>query len=282
MSSNQATPETEPTKAVKGELVTLAPAEIEILETRIAHAEKMANALDTMRALAIKRTVPGDWQRFGQQFYLEGDGAARIAPVIGLVMSNVKVTRELVDGVYRVGVSADFRSTIFGTFYPNVQRTRSSDDEFLTQKGNVEADLGDLENAAYKGCLARGAALAAGISGLSAEDLWARFGIKVDANAVDFQKGAATAQREGAKGGAAEADRILHKLCEGDEEAVGAMLFKMTDNPAKGYAGSRKAKDVRPGAWAWLLPKLVTMENNYDAAQEKGLPPVPPANGTKK
>lgn len=284
----------DPTKPETAEIVSVprrelpriyGPLEPEDLDQRIARSEKMADALDRMRSLAIKRTVPGDWRRFGDTYYLEGDGATRIAPVIGLEMTNVRTSRELLDGITRVTVTADFYSSIFQTSFPNVQRTRATDDEFLSQKGDIEPDLGDLENAAYKGCLARGAQLVAGLAGLSAEDLWTRFGVKVDAGEVKFQKGAATAMREGARDPAAEGDRILTKLCEGDGEAAASMLFKMTDNPTRGYTGSKTAKEVRGGAWTWLLPKLQDMEKKYDAAQSAALGPEPQApktNGAKK
>jgi hypothetical protein len=183
----------DPTTPIEATLVVAPPHD---LDFHIVRAEKMADALDRLRSLAIKRTVPGDWKKFGDTYYLEGDGASRIAPVLGLDMKNVTTTRELVEGVIRITVKADFSSSIFGTRFENVQRTRSSDDEFLSQRGEVEPDLGDLENAAYKGCLARGAQLVSGLSGLTAQDLWDRFGLKVEAAEVKFQKGAATQGRQ--------------------------------------------------------------------------------------
>jgi hypothetical protein len=66
------------------------------------------------------------------------------------------------------------------------------------------------------------------------------------------------------------------------------MLFKMTDNPTKGYTGSKTVKSVRTGAWAWLLPKFQDLEKKYDASQAEGLGPAKTetpktnGNGTKK
>jgi hypothetical protein len=152
-------------------------ASIEDIDAQLRRAEKMGEALDKIRSMAVKRTVPSDWILMGQTLYLEGDGALRIAPMIGLRLLNVRKNVNVVDGgVVRVTIRADASSTLFGTRFDGLEKTRASDDAFLTQNGRKErADLEDVEASAYKGLIARATQLLCGLSGLTPDEARDRF-----------------------------------------------------------------------------------------------------------
>lgn len=240
------------------------------LETRIQRAEKLADALDRLRAVGIKRTVPGDWKKFGDNLYLEGDGATRIAPVFGIEMTNVRDEQSVESGVVTVKVTADFYSRLFQVGYLNVSRSRSSDDEFLSQRGKIapqDVEVGDVSNSAYKGCLARGVQLCSGLAGLTQAELESKYSIRLgDIGKVEFKQSAATADKKTAQDERAEIDRILHKIAEGDKDGAADILETLTRREGKdGWPGKRAAKDLTENGVKFALPKLRAMEAKYDA-----------------
>lgn len=230
------------------------------IEAQIARAEKMGEALDKLRALAIKRTVPGDWVFHGDQGYLEGDGALRLAPMIGLRLHNVRKLREVADdGHVRVTTTLDASSALFGTEFAGISRTRSTADQFLRQ-GREKADLEDVEAASYKGAVARAVQIIAGLSGLSRTDLKDRFGLDLSgAGSVAFKGGQSEAKKADAvqAGGAiAEIHALLLSVFEGNPMAAADWLEKTTENKEKGWQGKRDANRLTEAGAKFVLAKL--------------------------
>ncbi len=257
--------------------VTSSIASIEDIETQIRRAEKMGEALDKLRSLAVKRTVPSDWISMGGNVYLEGDGALRIAPMIGLRLANVRRESQIVEGgTVRVTVTADASSALFGTTFPGISRTRTSVDAFLTQNGKKQrADLEDVEAAAYKGMVARAVQLICGLSGLTQGELKSRFGLDFSGSAVTFKGGQSEAKREDAANaapGLIEVNRILLKLSEGDAAKASDILFKITDG--NGFTGKRDPAKLTANQVVWVTKRLQAQEAAYDkergAAREPG------------
>jgi len=233
------------------------------IEAQITRAERMGEALDKLRGLAIKRTVPGDWVFHGDQAYLEGDGALRIAPMIGLRLENVRKEREVQeDGVIRVTTTLDASSALFGTQFAGISRTRTTADQFLRQ-GRERADLEDVESASYKGAIARAVQLIAGLSGLSRNDLSQRFGLPVEGgNAVTFKGATSEAKAADTAGAApiiAEINKLLISLFEGNADAAADWLEKTTENKEKGWPGKRSAAKLTEKGAAFVVKKLRDM-----------------------
>lgn len=234
------------------------------IEAQIRRAEKMAEALDKIRSLAVARTVPGDWVAMGGNVYLEGDGALRIAPMIGLRMSNVRKSVEIGEGnVVRVTISCDAESALFGTRFSGLSRTRTTADAFLTQNGKKEkADMEDVEASAYKGLVARAVQMLAGLSGLTRDDLQTRFGIKAGGE-VAYKTGASEAKKSDAAAaapGLVEVQKLLLELFEGDANAAADWLEKATENKEKGWPGKRDANKLTEKGVAFVLKKLQAMD----------------------
>lgn len=239
------------------------------IEAQIHRAERMGEALDKLRSLAIKRTVAGDWVFHGEQAYLEGDGALRIAPMIGLRLANVVKTREVQeDGVIRVTTTLDASSALFGTEFAGVSRTRTTADQFLRQ-GRDRADLEDVESASYKGAVARAVQLLAGLSGLSRSDLKDRFGLGVEGGSVTYKGGQTEAKKADAVAagpGIAEIHKLLLKLSEGDPKRGAEILEKLTANPAKGWPGKTDPNRLTERGVEFVLSRLRKMAEDYDKA----------------
>lgn len=233
------------------------------IEAQIARAEKMGEALDRLRALAVQRTVPGDWVMHGDQAYLEGDGGLRIAPLVGLRLDSVTKTVEVDEsGVTRVTYTADASSALFGTSFGAVARTRTSADSFLA-RGGKKADVEDVASAAYKGLVARAVQLIAGLSGLSADDLKDRYGFDVSgAGAVTFKGGQSAAKKSDAAGASdaiAEIHKLLLDVFEGNPMAAADWLEKTTENKEKGWAGKRDPNKLTEAGAKFVLRKLQAM-----------------------
>lgn len=253
--------------------VSLLP--VQEIEAQIARAEKMGEALDKLRSLAIQRTVPGDWVFHGENGYLEGDGGIRIAPMIGLRLDNVTKQIEMDEsGVVRVTYTADASSALFGTSFGQVARTRTSADPFLA-KGKGKADVENVASAAYKGLIARSVQLIAGLSGLTREDLKNRYGLDLSSGAgsVAFRGGQTAAKREdtaGAAGPIAEIHKLLLQVFGGNEKAAADWLEATTANKEKGWPGKRDANRLTEAGAKFVLARLQKMAQESREPGEEG------------
>lgn len=247
-------------------------ASVSEIETQIIRAERMGEALDKLRGLAVKRTVPGDWVFHGETGYLEGDGALRIAPMIGLSLSNVRKEREITDdGHVRVTTTVDASSALFGTTFAGISRTRSTADQFLRQ-GREKADVENVESASYKGAVARAVQMIAGLSGLTRDDLKTRFGLDLaGAGSVAYKGGATEAKREDAVN-SADAIKEIHKLMlavfGGDAQSASDWLEKTTANPEKGWIGKRDPNRLTEAGAKFVLNKLRKMASERQPGDE--------------
>lgn len=251
------------------EIQGVAPASMEDIKAIVEKARFMGEQLDRLRAIAVKATLPSDWVKFGDSVYLEGDGGIRLAPIIGLRMINPKppVFEALDNGVVRVSQTATFESALFGTRFEGLSNSRQTDDGFLS-RGGGKADLQDCISAVYKGLIAKGAAMCAGLTGLTAEELKDRYGVGVKSE-VKFQTGASQAKSEDkakAAGGVLEIHRILRKLSGGDEELAADILQELTKNPEKGWSGKRKPENLTENGVNFVLRELRARETQFDAS----------------
>jgi len=245
------------------------------VELAIKEMETLAKKLDSIRGLLIQRTVPGDWIKMGDTVYLEGDGATRLAPLLGLQISRVRMTEETKEsGARAITYTADFSSKLFGTMYSDVSRTRAEDDDFLMKKDGSYADIADVRAAAYKGMVARGVQLVAGLSGLKPEDMKQRFGFDVSNGAVvEYKNSQAAAKRNdqaAAADGQKEVARILFKIFGGDTKVAADWLESATENKQKGWPGKRDPNKLTEAGASFVLKKLRPMEAEYDREHGAG------------
>lgn len=244
------------------------------LENQIQRMALMEKYLEKSRRACIHATVPGDWVMMGKALYLEGDGGLRMAPLIGLEMLNVRkeirVIEDEVSGerTTAVTISADFESKLFGTRFDGISRTRTDRDGFLTQNGKIaHADLADVEASAYKGCIARGAQLLAGLSGLSPAEMAAKFGFAWSGSAVDFKSGQADAKREDQQqtaGTVAEIQKLARKLSMGDQKLADKILIEITTSDEKGIKGTADVNRYSEKRAEYVLNMLKKRETVFD------------------
>jgi hypothetical protein len=191
--------------------------------------------------------------------------------MIGLRLLNVRKNVNVVDGgVVRVTIRADANSTLFGTRFDGLEKTRASDDAFLTQNGRKErADLEDVEASAYKGLIARATQLLCGLSGLTPDEARDRFGLgAVGTGKVQFKGGQSEAKSNDAAGAAdaiKDVHRILRKVFEGDDKAAADWLEAATVNKEKGWPGKRDPNKLTEAGAKFVLGKLKPLETKYDA-----------------
>ena len=238
-------------------------ATVEEIDVQLRRAEKMGEALDKLRGMAVKRTVPSDWVAMGETLYLEGDGGLRIAPMIGLQLSRLETDVEHVEGgLVMVTCRADAASALFGTRLPGIERTRTNKDDFL-RRGRDFADIEDVKAAAYKGMIARACQLLLGISGLTPEEAATRFGLDVSKiKGVTYKGGMSEAKRTdaaNASGDIAEINKLLIEVFEGNAKAAADWLEKMTENTEKGWPGKRDAAKLTEKGAAYVVKKLRDM-----------------------
>jgi hypothetical protein len=247
------------------------PAQLVTGDEELQRFDERQKKLTWVRSMLVAQTLPGDWKAFGETLYLEGDGALRIAPLVGLTITNKSWTKEVgEDGVVSVTYTADFFSRLFNFGVPSVSRTRTDHDDFLTQNGkNVPANLDDVVGAAEKGCIARGVQLVAGLSGITPEEMMARFGLDVKAGAVGFKTGAKTADKQASAGDLEEAKRILHKISRGEASVAGDILGEITHDKTGKFPDRREPEKLTAGMWAWVMPRLRDLEKKHDAAEAK-------------
>lgn len=262
-------PESEPKALAITPKGGLAP--VQEIEALVKRAEYLGEKLDQLRKIAVARTFPSDWIQMGGSCYLEGDGGLRMAPILGLNITNKRVVEQVLeDGVVRVTASCDAASNLFGTAFQGIERTRRTDDQFLRRGGKV-ADIEDVRSAAYKGMIAKAAQFCAGLTGLTAEELKARFGMEVGGK-VEYQTGKADARKAdkatvAASGSLPEIHRLLRKLSEGDDLQAAEILRNLTKDDAKGWPGKTRPEDLSEKGVAFVLRELKRREVEFDAVE---------------
>ena len=256
------------------EVPTPAPIDVTIAEidARVTKFKHLMQEMEILRRNAAALTFPNDWVSMGEQVFLEGDGALRMASAIGFGMTNLRKDEETIEnGVVRVTYTADASSALFGTFFPGVSKSRRTDDQFLRGKGE-RADIEDVRQAVYKGLVGKCVQICAAMTGLTAEVLKAHYGIDVKAK-VEYRTGASDAKKAdqaavAATGGVAEIHRILRKISGGEPDLAKQILVDLTVNKEKGWAGKTDPEQLTEKGVAFVLKKLREREADYDHAIE--------------
>lgn len=261
-------------EAKTAEIVRVEPGGIEApkstgeIEAYVKRAIYLSEKLDELRAAAVKRTFPSDWVQFGPNVFLEGDGGLRLAPVVGLELTNVqKEITTTEDGTVVVTMRGDAFSKLFGVRIEALERTRTDRDGFLRGKAD-RADLADVVSACHKGLIARAAQLVCGLSGLTPEELKSRYGID-PAGKVEFKTSASDAKKADqatAQGDRAEISRLLRKLSDGNDAAAVEILVALTKNDTAKppWPGKRRVEDLTEKGVAFVLKKLKEREVEAD------------------
>lgn len=261
-----------PSEPEPKQVATLAPggaiASIADIEQLVARAKYMGEQLDKLRQVAIARTFPSDWKQMGDSCYLEGDGGLRLAPVIGLQITNLMKREEpMPNGHIRVTYTCNASSTLFGNYFEGIERTRCTDDQFLS-RGTAKADIEDIRSAVYKGLVAKAAQYCMGVSGLTPEELEKRYGMKPGAK-VEYQTGKADAKaadKAAASPALAEIHRMLRKLSAGEPDVARDLLEGITVNKEKGWPAKSRPEDLTENGVKFVTKKLKELEAQFDAA----------------
>lgn len=192
-------------------LSDMAPAQIDAAVERI---ERAAAGLRRLTQAAIQFSRPHDWQQFGDTMYLEGEGAMRIAPAIGMQVGAPEFNKEVVgDDIFvecLLEVSWPAMGSTFmalGTcdtrddFWDN-EKERSQINQFrdrATDEAQVRRMLlGFVMKKAHMNAIGRGVSLLLGIHGLKVSDFEA-MGFTPGGAKIDFKKGATRASTKEAK-----------------------------------------------------------------------------------
>lgn len=262
----------------------------------------LAEKSHQIRAALVAGTLAGDWTFMGDsddsKAYLEGAGAERVAPLIGLEMVSNAVEKDepVLDGdgepvsvdiggqrqvVRLVSVTANFRSAFFGTQFNSISGSCRSDDQFLSQRGRKVVDIEDQRRAAYTRMLGKAVQRLAGLSGVTRADLRDKYGLGGSAKTAQFKGGKTQAKQADAAAGAPglkEIHRILLKLSGGDEEAAGDILEAITfkadttdseGNVKKGWAGKRDPNRLTENGVKFALGVLQKKEREFDLEESK-------------
>jgi|GEM_PF-5683326 len=244
------------------------------IDLAIKRMEKLAEGMSRFRTAFVSQTVPSDWAVFGKQAYLEGDGAMRVAPLLGLDVSNVQKTKEYDEKteVTSITVTLDAYSRTLDLRLEAVSRSAKDDEDYLKGK-KPKADIEDVRSAAYTRALATAVQKLAGLGGLTPEELTSRYGMKLSGDQkVEFRTGASDAKkadREAGAAGVTEIQKILFKISNGESDVAADILQGLTVNKEKGWAGKRNPLDLTEKGVAFVLPKLKQKEKEFDEALAK-------------
>lgn len=262
----------------------------------------LAEKSHQIRTALVAGTLPSDWKIFGNdddsKAYLEGAGAERVAPLIGLKMVSSAIERDepVLDGdgesvsvdlggrrqvVRLITITADFESAFFGTRFNSISGACRSDDQFLSQNGRKVVDIEDQRRAAYTRMLGKAVQRLAGLSGVTKAELRDKYGLGGNVKGVNFKGGKTQAKQADAAAGAPglkEIHRILLKLSGGDEEAAGDILEAITfkadtkdaeGNIKKGWAGKRDPNRLTENGVKYALGVLQKKEAEFDMEEGK-------------
>lgn len=239
----------QPSSIFDGGLLT-----VEVVE----QIEKQVDLVKRMRLSVCKLTEPTHWMDFGGKPYLLSGGIHTIASTIGVEFGRPEVRRE--DGDDERGKWTRFQVNLRGTWrgreIHEVGGASSRDDLYKNKPlGEI---LGDLEKKAITNAQHRVLDKITGIGGVT-WDLLAKIGISKGGSGGSIRyRGSERKMTTGAGAWTPEKQKLWGYLIEvcGGEDAAAEELFRLTNNPAKGFAGVKDAAMLSQRQVEWIAPRV--------------------------
>ena len=245
----------------------------------VTQIEKQVVLVKRMRLAVCQLTEPSHWMDFGGKPYLLSGGIHTIASTIGVEFGPPDVARD--EGTDDKGPFCRFVVRLAGTWrgrkIHEIGSASSRDDLY---KGKPFGDIiGDLEKKALTNAQHRVLDKITGIGGVT-WDLLSKIGISRGGGGAIRFKGSEQRATTGAGGWTPEKEKFwgyLCDLCNGDQEQAADELYRMTNNPAKGFAGVRDCKVLSDRSVAYHLPKVeAAWKKQFESLPEAQEPPRAP------
>ena len=235
-----------------------------------------------MRVAVCKLTEAEHWRDFGGKPYLMDGGIHAIASTIGLEFGEPRVTREA--GTDEDGDFVRFTCHLAGHWrgrkIHEMGASSTRDPFFAEAKGQKiplkSISLGNVEKKSITNAQHRILAKLTGLGGVT----WGvleQAGIRRGGGGTTQFRGQERKMATGAGDWTPDKERLwglLLELNNGDAQQAGDALFRLTDNPGKGFKGKRDPRELSDAALKWLLPHV---ESAWKKAGVDVPPPAEPA-----
>jgi len=230
----------------------------------VTEIEGQVVLIKRMRLAVCRLTEAAHWRDFAGKPYLLSGGIHAIASTIGVEFAEPKVFREA--GQDERGRFVNFRCEIHaewrGRRLYDLGTASTRDPFFGEAKGRAihfEAiNIGSVEKKSITNAQQRVLNKITGLGGVTWE-LLDTIGIHRGAGGTTRFKGQEGRMATGAGEWTPEKERLWGLLLELNAAAAdqaAAELFRLTDNPQKGYAGIRDPAQLSTNQIKWLLPRV--------------------------
>lgn len=162
----------------------------------LARIQNLTKTIDGAVKVALTRTLPQDWIKQGEKFYLQATGIQKVRSVFGIYYKDITMSKlSLEDGGYAYICAGTVGSRLLNQLYGDteiwIEGMRNSNDPFFIGKdGNRSFDEMDVRKSAHANFQVRGATAILGLGNFTERDL-AGMGVNVSAiPKIDYQKGA--------------------------------------------------------------------------------------------
>lgn len=241
----------------------------------VTQIEKQVVLVKRMRLAVCQLTEPSHWMDFGGKPYLLSGGIHTIASTIGVEFGPPEVARD--EGQDDKGSFCRFVVRLCGMWrgrkIHEIGSASSRDDLY---KGKPLGDIiGDLEKKALTNAQHRVLDKITGIGGVT-WDLLATIKIHRGGGGAIRFKGTEQRATTGAGGWTPAKEKLwgyLCDLCNGDPEQAADELFRITNNPGKGFPGIRDPKALSDRSVEYHLPRLeAAWKKQFETLPEVGGP----------
>lgn len=242
----------------------------------VTELEKQVELVKRARLAVCKLTEPQHWRDIGGNPYLIDAGVHAIASTIGVEFGEPKITEDR--GSDEDGEFVNYTCRMSGTWRGRVlweEGTGSSrDDFFFKSKGSKvpfkDISIGDVRKKSITNAQHRILNKITGIGGTTWE-LLANIGINRGAGGTTRFKGSEARMSTGSGAWSQDKQRLWGMLVsmEQDEQAASDALFKITENPQKGFVGVRDPKKLTDNQAKFVLS---VVQKEFDArAKDAGV-----------
>jgi hypothetical protein len=235
----------------------------------VTELEGQIKLVKRMRLAVCQLTEPAHWRDIGGKPYLMDGGVHAIASTIGVEFSKPEITEER--GSDPDGEFIHYRCVLSGSWRGRMlheEGTSSTRDDLWKKTAFTEINLGNVRKKSITNAQHRVLNKIAGIGGTTWE-LLSSIGIHRGDGGTTRYKGSEGKMSTGSGVWGPEKERLWAMLLElnnRDDAAAEDNLFRLTDNPGKGYKGYRDIGQVSSGTMKWLLPHV---EKHYKKATEE-------------
>lgn len=162
----------------------------------LARIQNLTKTIDGAVKVALTRTLPQDWIKQGEKYYLQATGVQKVRSVFGIYYKDITMSKVVLDGggyayVCAGIVGSRLLNQLHGDTEIWIEGMRNSNDSFFTGKdGTKSFDEMDIRKSAHANFQVRGATAILGLGNFTAQDL-KNMGVNVSAiQAVEYKKGA--------------------------------------------------------------------------------------------